>query len=176
MAGSASSPCSWAQASSNALAIISVWSVLKLVCESRDRIGMALLPRSVTRSLVPFRSQNKASREPCGPGSITQCVLLREYPPWPPRTWEAPGSRQAGFSAYLPRERSALLRHGPAFFTTRFTSAFDLPVIEGGRRGLGKMREPRLESAGSILPQPSRYVIQCLGSLQYRLGQEHPQV
>jgi bifunctional non-homologous end joining protein LigD len=32
------------------------------------------------------------------------------------------------------------------------------------------------ESAGSILPQPSRYFIQCLGSLQYRLGQEHPKV
>ena len=30
----------------------------------------------------------------------------------------------------------------------------------GGRRGLGKMREPRLVSAGSVLPQPSRYVIQ----------------
>jgi ATP-dependent DNA ligase len=30
----------------------------------------------------------------------------------------------------------------------------------GSRRGLGKMREPRLVSAGSVLPQPSRYVIQ----------------
>ena len=35
---------------------------------------------------------------------------------------------------------------------------------------------PRLESAGGILPQLSPCVIQCLGSLQYRLGQEYPQV
>ena len=48
--------------------------------------------------------------------------------------------------------------------------AFDTP------EELDEMREPRLESAGGILSQPSRYVIQCLGSLQYRLGQEHPQV
>ena len=34
----------------------------------------------------------------------------------------------------------------------------------------------RRQSPGSILPQPSRCAIQCLGSLQYRLGQEHPQV
>jgi hypothetical protein len=42
MAGSVSSP-RWAQASSNALALISVWSGLKLVRESRDRLQCVLL-------------------------------------------------------------------------------------------------------------------------------------
>ena len=43
--------------------------------------------------------------------------------------------------------------------------------------GLGKMREDSdFGSAGGILPQPCPCVIQCLGSLQYRLGQEYPQV
>ena len=38
------------------------------------------------------------------------------------------------------------------------------------------MREASdLSQLGAFSPQPS-LVIQCLGSLQYRLGQEHPQV
>jgi len=45
------------------------------------------------------------------------------------------------------------------------------------RRTIGQNERGKgLESVASILPQPSRCVIQCLGSLQYRLGQEHPQV
>ena len=58
-----------------------------------------------------------------------------------PKHAGGPGSKSSrGLPVYLPRERSALLRLGPAFFTTRFTSAFDLPVIEGGGGGWGKMR------------------------------------
>ena len=136
-------PLQLGPASSNALAIISVWSGLKLVCESRDRIGMALLPRSVTRSLLPFSEPRTKHRgNPVGRARLPQCVLLRELPPLAPRTREALVPSSRGLSAYLPRERSALLRLGPAFFTTRFTPAFDLPEIEGGRRGLAKMREP----------------------------------
>ena len=107
MAGSASSP-SWAQASSNALAIISVWSGLKLVCESRDRIGMALLPRKVTRSLLPFRSQNKASREPCGPGSITSVRPAQGITPLAPKDAGGPGSKQPGPFRSSPKKRSAV--------------------------------------------------------------------
>ena len=49
-------------------------------------------------------------------------------------------------------------------------------AVRRRRRIAQNERRQRLESVGSILPQASRYVIQCLGALQYRLGQEHPQI
>ena len=45
------------------------------------------------------------------------------------------------------------------------------------RRRIGQNEgRQRLGSAGGILPQLSPCVIQCLGSLQYRLGQEYPKI
>ena len=41
---------------------------------------------------------------------------------------------------------------------------------------MGQNEDDRTESAEGILPQLSPCVIQCLGSLQYRLGQEYPQI
>jgi ATP-dependent DNA ligase len=53
----------------------------------------------------------------------------------------------------------------------------DAHAVSVRRRRIGQNeRRQSLESAGGILPQLSRCVIQCLGSLKYRLGQEYPQV
>jgi hypothetical protein len=52
----------------------------------------------------------------------------------------------------------------------------EAPAVKREAKRIGQNEgRPRLESAGGILPQRP-CVIQCLGSLQYRLGQEYAQV
>ena len=98
------------------------------------RVGPRIVP-AVKLPRWPPLSHGGAFWNTSGRTKLPHCVPQGDYssPEYTgrgrPRSEVVPGPFCESVMGYPPRARSTLFRLGPAFFTARFTLAFDLPVF-----------------------------------------------
>jgi hypothetical protein len=101
---------------------------------SLPQSGWQVLGYELNRSESRGRFRTLTRSGTLSAARLPQCGLLRELPPLVPKGVGGPCFRAAGafhdrVAGYPPRARLTPFRLGPAFFTARFTLAFDFPVF-----------------------------------------------